>query len=70
MTGIKLTFLSQRLRLTFARKFGQVAKLVERSFPYPEVRSSNPVISKIYIDCLLSLISLTQPIRMLQMSVV
>ena len=32
-----------------------VAQLVERSLPTPEVRGSNPVIGKIYIEhCLLS----------------
>ena len=31
-----------------------VAQLVERSRPTPEVRGSNPVSGKIYIECLLS----------------
>ena len=31
-----------------------VAQLVKRSLPTPEIRGSNPVIGKIYIECLLS----------------
>ena len=31
-----------------------VAQLVKRLLPTPEIRGSNPVIGKIYIECLLS----------------
>ena len=40
-----------------------VAQLVERSLPTPEVRESNPVIGKLYIECLLPTVLRRQKLR-------
>ena len=40
-----------------------VTQLVERSLPTPEVHCSNPVIGKIYIECLLQILLKRQKAR-------